>query len=133
MDTLELTNYLCQSEQKLRDRNYQQQAIEQLGTEGFISICDLIQEVITKTTSGLSQITPFKSIYRNYNNTRNDQESPSIGIRIKLTYNPTEAEMRQSGHQMREQDPRNQKRNQNDLYQSIKKYSSELSTIKFKV
>ncbi|CAD8096183.1 unnamed protein product [Paramecium primaurelia] len=125
IDTLELTNYLCQAVLKLRDRNNQQQAIELLGTAGAIPTCILITEIITKNISGLSQITSFEQ-----DNINDDQESPSIGIKIKLTYNPTEVEMNQPGYQQKSVDQNNKNNNWDDLYQFIMMYSNDLSKFK---
>ncbi|CAK58208.1 unnamed protein product (macronuclear) [Paramecium tetraurelia] len=119
-----ITGYLCQSVLKLRDRKNLQQAIELVGTSNAIPICVLIAEIITKNSPGLSQITYFQK-----DNKTQDQESSQIGIRIRLTYQPTEAEMREPGYQLREVDPLKQ-HNWDDLYKFILTYSKDLSMIK---
>ncbi|CAD8195947.1 unnamed protein product [Paramecium octaurelia] len=119
-----ITGYLCQAVLKLRDRNNLQQAIELVGTSNAIPICVLIAEIITTNSPGLSQITYFQK-----DNKTQDQQSSQIGIRIKLTYQPTESEMREPGFQQRKVDPLKQ-HNWDDLYKFILLYSKDLSMIK---
>ncbi|CAD8121812.1 unnamed protein product [Paramecium sonneborni] len=124
MNINNLANYLCQTLLKLRDRNNQYQAVELLGNSSAIPTCILIAEIITKNTPGLSQITYFQQ-----QDNKHDYESCSTGIKIRLTYNPTEVELQQPGFQQKEVDNRLQN-NWDDLYKFVMMYSNNLSMFK---